>query len=68
MKGFLIAESAVQGVSAVKLNVPGRKQSEVLAKFEPAGTKADTNLGGAPQKFAYLPAEELLFSGDDGPE
>ena len=34
------------GVSAVKLNVPGLKETEVAAKTEPAETKANSTLAG----------------------
>ena len=55
----LTAVFAVQGVSAVKLNVPGHKQTkEVVAKNEPAEAKSGPTLAGGPQTSADLPADE----------
>ena len=55
----LTAEYAMQGVSAVKLNVPACKETEVSAKVEPAETKEDTGVAGLPTLSIALPATSM---------
>ena len=59
MQDVLTADSAVQGVSAVKLNMPGCKETEVQAKVELAETKADASSAGLPGLSAALPAMSM---------